>query len=78
MDERLVKLRKFRFLEQRRFQTFFKDWRTKVLMGETMIRETGKGSHIEQYAQDTVDEKSDDVSDDEISNDDIDSKFSHL
>ena len=47
-------------------------------MRETMIRETGKGSHIEQYAQDTVDEKSDDVSDDEISNDDEDSKFSHL
>lgn len=47
-------------------------------MRETVIKETGKGSHIEQYDQDTVDEKRDDVSDDEISNGDEDSKFSHL
>jgi len=78
MDDRLVKLRKFRFLEQRGFQTFFKNWKTKALMRETVIKETEKGSHIEQYDQDTVDEKRDDVSDDEISNGDEDSKFSHL
>ena len=65
-----MKLRKFRFAEQRGFQTFFENWKTKVLARES--------SHIEQYDKDTVDEKRDDVSDDETSNDVEDSKFSHL
>lgn len=78
MDDRLVKLRKFRFVEQRGFQTFFENWKAKMLERETAMRETEKSSHIEQYDKDTVDKTRDDVSDDETSDDDEDSKFSHL
>lgn len=79
MDDRLVKLRKFRFVEQRGFQTFFENWKAKNLARETAMREPGKSSHIEQYDNDTLDETRDDeVSDDETSDDDEDSKFSHL
>ena len=81
MDDRLVKLRKFRFVKQRGFQTFFENWKAKILEKETAMRETGKSSLIEQYDTDdtdTVDKTRDDVSDDETSDDDEDSKFSHL
>ena len=84
MDDRLVKLRKFRFVKQRGFQTFFENWKAKILEKETAMRKTGKSSLIEQYDTDdtddtdTVDKTRDDVSDDETSDDDEDSKFSHL
>ena len=73
-----MKLKKFRFVEQRGFQTFFENWKAKILARETAVRGTGKSSYIEQYDKDTVDETRDDVSDDETSDDDEDSKFSHL
>lgn len=81
MDDRLVKLRKFRFVEQRGFQTFFENWKAKILTRETAMAETEKSSFIERYDQydkETVDKTRDDVSDDETSDDDEDSKFSHL
>ena len=78
MDDRLVKLRKFRFVEQRGFQTFFENWKAKILEKETAITEAEKSSYIEQHDKDTVDHTTDDVSDDETSGDDEDSKFDHL
>ena len=78
MDDRLVKLKKFRFVEQRGFQTFFENWKAKILARDTAMNETGKSSHIEQNDKDTVEETRHDVSDDETSDDDEDSKFSHL
>lgn len=73
-----MKLRKFRYVEQRGFQTFFENWKVKVLKKETLTRGTGTNSDIEHY-DDSVDETRDnDVSDDETSDYDDDSKFSHL
>ena len=73
-----MKLKKFRFVEQRGFQTFFENWKAKILAKETAMTEIGKSSHFEQYDKDTVKETRDDVSDDETSDNDEDSKFSHL
>ena len=73
-----MKLRKFRFVEQRGFQTFLENWKVKILERETAMKEAGKSSHIEEYDKDTIDKARDDVSDDETSDDDEDSNFSHL
>ena len=85
MDQLVVKLKRFRYVEQKGFQTFFENWKAKVhvLEKETAMRETGTSSHTEHYDDDSDDETSDgDVSDDETRNDDgsddEDSKFSHL
>lgn len=72
-----MKLRKFRYVEHRGFQTFFENWKAKVLGTKTLSRGTGMSSDIEHY--DSVDEtRHDDVSDDETSDDEDDSNFSHL
>lgn len=78
MDDRLVKLRKFRYVEQRGFQTFFENWKAKVLEKETVTRKTGTSSDIDHYDDSTDETRDNYVSDDETSDYDDDSKFSHL
>lgn len=81
MDDRLVNFRNFRYAEQKGFQTFFENWKAKVLGIETLTPETGTSSSVEHY-EDHSDERRDneenDDFDDETSDDDEDSNFSHL
>ena len=81
MDNHLVNFRKFRYAEQRGFQTFLENWKAKVLGIETLTPETETSSYVEHY-EDHSDErrvnKGVDDFDDETSDDDEDSNFSHL
>ena len=76
MPDRVVKSRKFRYVEQKGFQTFFEKWKGKRLAGKTAMRETGTRTTIEHFDDDK--RREDDVTYDDTSDDDEDSRFSHL
>lgn len=79
MPDRVVKLKRFRFVEQKGFRTFYEIWKSKRLKNKNTATKTKASSNDKYYDKGRDDDRNkDDAVDDITSDDDDDSKFSHL
>lgn len=79
MPDRVVELKRFRFVEQKGFRTFYEIWKSKRLTSKNAATGTKPGSSMENSHHDRDGERSkDDVVNDITCDDDHDSEFSHL